>query len=282
MKTFARTQSLSGRIPDMGKITARTPVIYAVLASLAWFAPATPASAKDWGQIRIASEGGHPPFNFVDDMGRLHGFEIDLARAVCARLKANCEFVRQDFDGLIAALIAGRFDAVVSSLSMTEQRRSAIAFSDKYYETAATFVASKRNAGMSISPEAMKGRRIGAKIGSTNARYLQEVYGPAGVLIKLYLTQDEARIDLAKDRLDALLGDKTALLYWLEKSPDGQCCQLAGQDVKAPKYFGDGVGVGLRKTDPELKSLIDKALADLRSSGEYDGIRKMYFPYDVY
>jgi lysine-arginine-ornithine-binding protein len=243
---------------------------------------AAPTVAKDWPVIRIASEGGHPPFNYLDEMGRLQGFEIDLARAACRQLKASCEFVTQDFEGLIPALIAGRYDAIFSSLSITEQRKAFIAFSSKYYETLSMFVAAKRDGGMSTEPAAMRGKTIGVKAGSTNARYVEAVYAPAGARIRTYLTADEARLDLSEGRADAILGDKTALLYWLEKSPLGGCCQMVGRDVADAAYFGEGIGVGLRKSDPSLKALFDKAIAALRADGTYEAIRARYFPYDIY
>lgn len=251
-------------------------------AALMILAALGPAAAKDWPRIRIASEGGHPPFNFLDGMGRLQGFEIDLARAACERLETTCEFMTQDFEGMIPALIAGRYDAIFSSLSITEQRKAFIAFSVKYYETPSLFVAAKRDGRMSVDAEAMKGKTVGAKIASTNARYLQAIYAPAGVTVRLYHTHDEARLDLAEGRIDAILGDKAPLLYWLEKSVEGRCCQVVGQDVRDPKFFGEGIGVGVRKTDLDLKAMFDRAIGEIRADGTYDAIRAKYFPYDVY
>ena len=266
-------------------MTVRNTILRASLLLLAWTVAAqadAPAPTTTERTVRIATEGGHPPFNFIDETGRLQGFEVDLANAVCAEIAATCEFVRQDFVGLIPALIAGKYDLVFSSLSMTDQRRAVIAFSDKYYETAVMFVASKRNAGMDISPRGMKGRTIGTKKGSTSALFLEEVYSPAGAIVKPYVTHDEARLDLANGRVDALIGDKTALLYWMEKAPEGACCQAVGGDLHTPRYFGEGVGAGLRKGDVALKAAVDEALGKIRRTGAYDRIRAKYFPYDVY
>lgn len=266
-------------------MTARITMLCAGALLAAWTAPAlaaAPAPGNAERTVRIATEGGHAPFNFIDGMGHLQGFEIDLANAVCAEIKATCEFVRQDFVGLIPALIAGKYDLVFSSLSMTDQRRGAIAFSEKYYDTAVMFVANKRDGGMDTSPQGMKGRTIGTKIGSANARYLQEIYVPAGAIVRPYVTHDEARIELANGRIDALIGDKTAVLYWMEKSTQGACCQAVGHDLHEPKYFGDGIGAGMRKADVELKAAVDKALREIRRTGAYDRIRAKYFPYDVY
>lgn len=251
---------------------------FAVLAAL------TPmrAAAHEWVHIRIASEGGHPPFNFVDAMGQLQGFEIDLARAVCNRLKAKCEFIVQDFTGLLPALVAGRYDAVFSSLTITEERRRFVEFSNKYYSTRAMFVTNRAKPVTSVKPQGLKGKVIGAKLGSTNARILQEAYAPEGAEIKLYVTHDEARLDLARGRVDALIGDKTALLDWLEKSPIAACCEVVGDDVTLPATYSTGIGVAMRKSDGDLKALIDGAIAQLRVDGGYEQIRQKYFSFDPY
>lgn len=263
-------------------MTLRSLVSCLALVLLASFGAADAACAKDWSRIRVASEGAHPPFNYLDDMNQLQGFEIDLAREVCRRLHATCEFMTQDFAGLIPALIAGRYDVVFSSLTITPPRKAVAAFSKKYCDTRAMFVTNKAKPAPATTPEAMKGLRIGAKISSTSARYLQDRYAPQGVVVKLYHTIDEARLDLAEGRVDALLGDKTAMLYWLEKSPLARCCEVAGEDQTAPDYFGEGAGAVMRKEDVELKELVDAALTAIRADGTYDVIRRKYFSFDPY
>lgn len=240
------------------------------------------AQAKEWRTIRIGAEGAHAPFNYLDDMGQLQGFEIDLARAVCKRIRAQCEFVTQDFAGLLPALIAGRYDVVFSSLSITEERKKFAMFSIKYYDTRAMFVTNRAKPVASTEPKAMRGLKIGAKIASTNARLVQDIYAPEGAEIRLYVTHDEARLDLARGRIDAIIGDKTALLDWLEKSPVAQCCQVAGPDIVLQPYVGSGIGAAMRKSDVDLKELIDRAILELRQDGGYDEIRKKYFSFDPY
>lgn len=253
----------------------------ALLALAALLSPAA-AAANDWRTIRIASEGAHAPFNYLDRMGQLQGFEIDIARAVCARLEAKCEFMVQDFTGLLPALVAGRYDVAFSSLSITEERKKYVIFSTKYYDTRSMFVTNRANPVTSTDPKSMKGRKIGAKLGGTNARLLHDLYEPEGAEVKLYVTQDEARVDLSRGRIDALIGDKTALLDWLEKSPVAKCCQVAGEDIVLAPYVGAGIGAAMRKTDLDLKAKIDEAILELRRDGGYAEISRKYFSFDPY
>ncbi len=253
-----------------------------VLAAAAAVALASGAAAKEWKTIRIGSEGAYPPFNMIDSNRQLQGFEIDLAKAICAEEKVTCEFVAQDWEGLIPALLAGKYDAIFASMSITDERRKVIAFTEKYYTSPSLFVTTRENASLQPTPETMSGKTVGAQTGTVSARYLQEVYAPAGAEVKLYVTQDEANLDLASGRLDAILGDKFVMLNWLEKSADGGCCQVIGPDFGDPKYFGDGIGAGLRKGDGDLKALLDKGLKAVRASGEYDRINAKYFPFSIY
>jgi polar amino acid transport system substrate-binding protein len=258
------------------------PRLFAIaIAILTALAPVR-APAAEQTTIRIASEGGHPPFNFVDATGQLQGFEIDLAHAVCERLKAKCHFIAHDFTGLLPGLVAGRYDAVFSSLTITEERRRFVAFSERYYSTRAMFVTSRAKPVRSVKPEDLKGKVIGAKLGSTNAKILQDVYATAGAEIKLYVTHDEARLDLSRGRVDALIGDKTALVDWLEKSPIAACCEIVGDDVELPSTYSTGIGAAVRKSDGGLKARIDGAIEMLRADGGYDQIRRKYFSFDPY
>lgn len=249
----------------------------AILAVLA-----QPAFAKDWKTIRIGTEGAYPPFNFIDSNQQIQGFDIDIAKAICEKEKVTCEVVAQDWDGLIPALLAGKYDAIFASMSITEERSKSIAFSNRYYRSPALFVADKKNAGLAATPQGFAGKTIGVQSGTVSARYLEALFVPAGVEVKQYATQDEANLDLSSGRIDALLADKLVMLPWLEKSGDAGCCQVVGQDVSDPKYFGDGIGAGIRKEDADLKALIDKGIADIRADGTYEKINAKYFPFSLY
>lgn len=264
------------------KTISRRGIMAAAAVALALVGGPAGAEAKEWTKLRIGTEGAYPPFNFIDSNQQLQGFDIDIAKALCEKIKAECTFVAQDWDGIIPALIANKYDVIVASMSITEERKQAIAFTKRYYQTPALFIADKKNASIGTTPEAMKGKTIGAQSATVSATYLEDVYGKAGATVKLYATQDEANLDLSSGRLDAVLGDKTVLLPWLEKSSEGKCCQVIGQDIRDEKYFGEGIGIGLRKGDADLKELLDKAIDDIRADGTYEKINAKYFPFSLY
>lgn len=246
----------------------------ALAAAIVAFA-AGAAGAKEWTKVRIGTEGAYPPFNELTSGGELVGFDIDIAKALCEKMKVECEFVTQDWDGIIPALLAGKYDAIIASMSATEERRQTIDFSDKYYSTPSAFLA-RKDGVTDVSPAGLAGKAVGAQSSTIQANHLEENYKDSE--IKLYGTQDEVFLDLASGRLDALLVDKIVGTEWLEKKEDGKCCQLAGEDIK----IGEGVAVGLRKEDQDLKEMFNKALAEIRADGTYETINKKYFPFDIY
>ncbi|GGG38975.1 ABC transporter substrate-binding protein [Chelatococcus composti] len=241
------------------------------------------ASAKEWKEIRIATEGAYPPFNFFDSNNTLQGFEVDLAKALCEKMKAKCTIVAQDWDGMIPALLAGKYDAIMASMSITEERKQKVDFSDKYYQTPPSVAVPKDSPIDNVDPATFKGKTIGAQSSTIHANYAEEVFADAGASVKLYPTQDEANADLASGRLDAIIADKTVLSEWL-KTDNGACCKLAGDvDREANvRFFGNGVGAAVRKEDTDLKEMFNKAIAEVLADGTYQKIREKYFDFDIY
>lgn len=237
------------------------------------------AQAKEWKEIRIGTEGAYPPFNFLDKAGQLQGFDIDVAKALCDKMKAKCTFVAQDWDGIIPSLLAKKYDAIVASMSITEERKQRVAFTDKYYDTPGRFVAAK-GAKLDVKPAGMKGKTIGAQRSTTHASYLEDNY--KGATLKLYATQDEANLDLANGRLDAVLADSIVMYEWLEKAPEAKCCAFAGEPIKAPKWFGEGAGIAVRKEDKDLVAAFNKAIKEIRADGTYEKLNRKYFPFSIY
>jgi polar amino acid transport system substrate-binding protein len=241
------------------------------------------ASAKEWKEVRIGTEGAYPPFNAIDPSGQLVGFDVDIAKALCDKAKVTCTFVAQDWDGIIPALLAGKYDAIVASMSVTEERKKKVAFTNKYYDTPASFIAPKDTKITDFSPAGLKGKVLGTQSSTTHANFLEEVYGAAGAEVKLYATQDEANADLAAGRLDAVEADKIVLSEWLKK-PDASCCEMK-YDVDKEKfrnYFGQGVGIAVRPEDKELVELFNKAIAEIVADGTYKTINDKYFPFSIY
>jgi polar amino acid transport system substrate-binding protein len=253
------------------------------VAALAFGAAVGAASAKDWKEIRIATEGAYPPFNSIAADGSLVGFDVDIAKALCDKMKAKCTYVAQDWDGIIPALLAGKYDAIVASMSITEERKKKVAFTNKYYQTPPSFVAPKNTKITAFTPEGLKGKVIGGQSSTTHANYLDEVIKPAGGEVKLYGTQDEANADLVAGRLDAVLADKIVLSEWLKK-PEAACCEMKADldAVALSKIFGDGAGISMRQEDKDLLEMFNKALAEIIADGTYKTINDKYFPFSIY
>lgn len=228
-------------------------------------------------KVRIGTEGAYPPFNSVDSSGQLVGFDIDIAKALCEKMKVECTFVAQDWDGIIPALLAKKYDAIVASMSITDERKKTVAFTDKYYSTPGNFIAPKDTKLTEITPEALKGKALGAQSSTTGSTYLEDRY--KGSDVKLYATQDEANADLANGRLDAVLADKFVLYEFL-KTDSGACCKFVGPDLA--DMNPDGTGIAVRKEDNELREMLNKAIKEIVADGTYKKINAKYFPFDIY
>lgn len=251
-----------------------------ILAALAcMLCTAQLGMAQDWKKVRVGTEGAYPPFNRVDENGQLQGFDIDIAKALCAEMGADCEFVVQDWDGLIPGLLAKKYDCIIASMSMTPERRERVDFTEKYYQTPAMFVAAK-DTKYEISKAGLKGKIIGVQGGTTHENYVTDMYGDV-VDIKPYKTLDEACNDLAIGRVDLVLGDSVAFVEFLA-SADGKAYGFTGPGITDVKYFGEGIGIAVRKENPELTKKLSAAIKAVRASGEYKKINAEYFDFDIY
>ncbi|KQT46327.1 amino acid ABC transporter [Aureimonas sp. Leaf454] len=247
----------------------------AALAVLALLATSPAASAEE--AIRIATEGAYPPFNYLKADGTLAGLDVDIANALCAEMKATCTLSAQPWDGMIPGLIADKFDAVIASMSITQERKQQIDFTNKYYTTPLAVMVLNDSTLAAVSPEAMKGKVVGAQASTTQADYATDSYGPAGADVRLYPTQDEAAADLQTGRLDALISDKFVLTDWL-KGPGKDCCKLVG-DVPGTETEA---GIGIRKGNGALRERFNVAIDAIVANGTYGKIVANYFPFDIY
>jgi polar amino acid transport system substrate-binding protein len=231
--------------------------------------------------LKIGTEGAYPPFNFQDSTGKLGGFDVEIGLALCEKMKVECEVVAQDWDGIIPGLIAKKYDMIIASMFITEERKKQVAFSDPYYLAAMTHAAPKGAGITDFTNEGMKGKTIGAQSGTTQADYVAAVYPDAD--IKLYPTQDEVNLDMANGRLDLQVGDMIPLLDWVTKNEDGKaCCELIGKPITDPKFVGEGVGIAVRQDDNDLREKLNAALKAIREDGTYQKINDKYFSIDIY
>jgi len=241
-----------------------------VTAGLAFTATASAETVK----VGVAAEP-YPPFTSPDASGNWTGWEVDFIDAVCAEAGFDCEITPVAWDGIIPALNSSKIDAIMSSMSITEERKKEIDFSDKYYNTPANIVAYK---GSGITPDAdgLSGKILAVQVSTIHQAYATKHFGDAD--IREYQTQDEANQDLIAGRVDATLADSLALEAFLA---DDDCCEVAGPVAHDEAVLGSGVGIGLRKGDERMDAF-NAAIAAVRDSGAYDEMTQKYFDFDIY
>jgi len=240
----------------------------------------TSVSGNEWNKIRIGVEGAYPPFSSVEKDGTLKGFDIDIARALCEEIGAECVLIPQDWDGIIPALLARKYDAIIASMSITEERKKKVAFSEKYYNTPAKF-ARKKGSAISISKMGMKGKIVGVQRATIHDNFITAEFGDS-VKIKRYGTQDEAYLDAIAGRIDLLLADSIAMDEGFLKTEKGNAWEFVGPGFSDPKYFGVGAGIAVRKNERDLAKLFSLAIKVIRANGVYHRINGKYFPFDIY
>jgi polar amino acid transport system substrate-binding protein len=251
------------------------------VALLAIAAATGVAAAKDWTTttVRIGTDATYPPFESQDASGAIVGFDIDIGKALCAEAKLTCEFSNQDWDGIIPALTAGKIDAILSSMSITEERMKQIDFTTKVYNTPPAIAVPKDSDIAGVSPDDLAGKSIGVQSSTTHAAYAEKIL--TGSTVTYYKTADDYKLDLASGRIDAAIDDVIVLTEWLA-TPDGDCCRLLGTIKNIPEIHGAGAGIGVRKEDTDLKEIFNKALAAIRANGVYKEINDRYFSFDAY
>ncbi|MDI3271357.1 ABC transporter substrate-binding protein [Pseudomonas sp. AL03] len=230
--------------------------------------------------LKIGIEAAYPPFASKAPDGSIVGFDYDIGNALCEEMKVKCVWVEQEFDGLIPALKVRKIDAILSSMSITEDRKKSVDFTNKYYNTPARLVM-KAGTPVSDSLAELKGKNIGVQRGSIHERFAREVLAPLGAEIKPYGSQNEIYLDVAAGRLDGTVADATLLDDGFLKTDAGKGFAFVGPAFTDVKYFGDGVGIAVRKGDA-LKDKINTAITAIRESGKYKQIQDKYFAFDIY
>ena len=274
--------------------------IIAVALSAATLA-AGPAQAKDWTKVTIATEGAYEPWNFVQPDGKLAGFEIDLAHDLCSKMKVECSIVQNDWDGMIPALNAGKFDAIMAGMSITAKRLQVIDFSTSYAAGPSGFMVPKtspladlpgRGDILNMSAEdaktteilgkmhdMLKGKSIGVQVATIQAAFVDKYFKDVAT-IQEYKTAEENDLDLEAGRIDASFAEDSYFLATLAK-PDAKDLTLAGAAFRGGDVLGQGTGVGIRKNEPELKAMLDKAIAAEVADGSLKKLQDKWFKLDM-
>ena len=252
----------------------RTLKILAIAAAgLAIGAGAALAQQKEWKEIRIGTEGAYPPFNNLNAQKQLEGFEIDFMNALCDKMKVKCTWVVQDWDGIIPALLASKYDVIVAGMNATDERRKRVDFTATYTKIPPAIIGPKAFSG-ATAPDALKGKSIGTQGSTIHANFLEQYY--KGSDIKLFPTQEEANLALSQGRVDFVIADKLALGDFVEgKGKD--CCKMIADIARDPKIHGDGVGMAVRKEDTALKELLSKAIEEGIKDGTHEKARAKWF-----
>ena len=244
-------------------------ILFAAVASIAL---GTSAVAAD--KLKIGTEGAYPPFNLIDASGKVVGFDIDIANALCAKMNVECEVVTSDWDGIIPALNAKKFDMIVASMSITDERKQAVDFTNPYYTNKLQFIGPK-GTEFKTDKDNLKGKVIGAQRATIAGTWLEDNLGDV-VEIKLYDTQENAYLDLSSGRVDGVLADKFVNWEWL-KSDAGKAYEFKGD----PVFDNDKIGIAVRKDDP-LTAKLNDALKAIVDDGTYKKINDKYFPFSIY
>ena len=225
--------------------------------------------------LRFGTEGTFPPFSYFDGTGALRGLEIDLARAICRRLAMECRFVPYERADLIKGLYAMKYDAVISSIPITAENRKRVDFTAAYYAAPLSFVV-RRDSGMtSASASELAGRTVGYRRSTAIGKFLAR--RTPGSNLRAYPTLEEALLELATGRIDAVVANKLAAAYWIASSGDGGCCRLVGRDIVDPDLGGNGFGIAVRKGDEATRRALDAALAGIIADSTLSRINSTYF-----
>lgn len=230
--------------------------------------------------IRFLTEDDYPPFHFALADGQLAGFNVDIARAICQELQVSCTIQRRQWDLLAPALAERQADAVIASLAITPQARQTFDFSQPYYATPARFVTLKASPLADATPESLAGKTVGVVAGSAHAAYLERYF--AATKREAFDSVANLRAALKQGRLDAAFGDGVGFAVWLN-SPEGmECCAFKGGPYSESRYFGEGVGIAVRRGDANLRRALDYALARLVQRGIYGDLYLKWFPIGFY
>jgi arginine/ornithine transport system substrate-binding protein len=236
-------------------------------------------NAETKRKITLGTEGAYAPFNATNSKGELIGFDIEIGNALCEAMNAECKWVTSDWDGIIPALIAKKFDAIVASMSITDERKQKIDFTSKYYTSPVSFAAEKKSV-IKLFKNGIKGKTVGVQAGTVTENLVSGLFGKTAD-VKAYKTQDEAYLDFISGRVDLVAGDSFIINDFLA-TDQGKNATLWGASIDDPKYLGEGIGIGVRKGDSELQKALNDAIATIRKDGTYKKINDKYFNFDVY
>lgn len=226
--------------------------------------------------IRFMTETDYPPFNFTGPDGNPAGFNVDLARLICDEIKVTCTIQMRRFDTLLDALASNRGDAIIASLSVTPELRKRVDFSDLYYRTPARFVARRDGMSAEVRPETLDGKKVGVIAGSSHEAYLKAMF--TGAELHTYPNDEALRQALKQNEVELIFGDAISLAFWINGADSENCCAFSGGPFIESRYFGEGVGIAVKKGNDVLRQALNWALFRIWEKGRYTDLWLRYFP----
>jgi polar amino acid transport system substrate-binding protein len=227
-------------------------------------------------KLRFVTDSDYPPFHYFDEEGVLTGFNVDLARAICETLGVDCDVRSVDWEDLFSSLEKDEADAAIASIRIDAESLTRADFTERYYATPARFVARKESDFKNVRPETVQGKKIGVARGSGHEAYLKQFF-PAAEAVP-FDSADDAQMALKDGRVDLVFGDGVGLTFWLNGVTSNGCCEFRGGPYLDAKYFGEGVGIAVKKGNRQLVEILNYALEQVHASGRYEGLFLRYFP----
>ena len=241
------------------------------------------ASEEKEKKLIIGSEGAYMPWNGLDASGNLIGFEIDLANEICKKINRKCEFIKQDWDGIIPALLNRKYDVIMAGMTITDERRKKIDFSNPYADTGTAIASINMEKINSLNDvkDALKDKTIGVQTGTISAQFIQKEYGDTEIAnVRVFNTQEEMNLDLIAGRIDAAMNDTSVWIELQKEKPEVKVISpiFNGQ---FSSVFGEGIGVGILKDRTELLNEINQAIKDLKAQGITGQLSQKWFGFDA-
>ncbi|MFM7084363.1 MAG: transporter substrate-binding domain-containing protein [Hyphomicrobium sp.] len=230
--------------------------------------------------IRFMTDGDYPPFNYIDNEGKLTGFNVDLAGAICAEANAACDIKVRPWEELFDALKKGEADAVIAGHAVTAKSLREVDFTDRYFYTPGRFAAKTSAEKKEVNPESFDGRSIAVAKDSPHEAYLKAFFKNS--TIQTFESNEQARDALMQGKTEYLFEDGISLAFWINGTLSRRCCELRGGAYLEPKFFGDGIAIAIPYNDPQIKVLLNNALQNLRRNGKYEELIARYFPFKIF
>lgn len=241
---------------------------------------ATAPAASQWPELRVAIDPTYKPFTYKTESGEPAGFDVDIAKALCEQINSTCVFVEQAWDGMIPGLLAKKYDVIISSMSITDERKQSVDFTGKYYNTPSCVVV-KSDLKLGAEAANFKGKKLGVLKASTQEKYAMGELQPAGATVVPYDAQDQVYLDIKSGRLDGTVADVVEVQGGFLSTPDGAAYSCAGGRIPVEfdaKYFGAGAGVALRKEDTALRDALDAGIKAIRDNGKWKELADKHVP----